>query len=46
MGTIIEATATAEGGSLGALGLADLSTWLGLSGIGACRGWVGWVSVV
>ena len=23
-----------------------LSTWLGLSGIGACRGWVGWVSVV
>ena len=25
---------------------AALSTWLGLSGIGACRGWVGWVSVV
>jgi hypothetical protein len=23
-----------------------LSTWLGLSGIGACRGSVGWVSVV
>ena len=23
-----------------------LSTWLGLSGIVACRGWVGWVSVV
>ena len=26
--------------------LLALSTWLGLSGIGACRGWVGWVSVV
>ena len=25
---------------------AALSTWLGLSGIGACRGSVGWVSVV
>jgi len=26
--------------------LRALSTWLGLSGIGACRGSVGWVSVV
>ena len=25
---------------------AALSTWLGLSGIGVCRGSVGWVSVV
>ena len=32
-------------GCRGAPGVA-LSTWLGLSGIGACRGWVGWVSVV
>ena len=28
------------------IGHEALSTWLGLSGIGACRGSVGWVSVV
>ena len=39
-------TASRERAMLGTATTPALSTWLGLSGIGACRGSVGWVSVV